>query len=504
MTKLVDLHDAGLVDMETYRIKPCWTWVATGSCPFGKRCTGIHDARCVNEEAATSSWLPHTETQGNTIATDINVESLHQKRTNAILYNNPFGNQFHLHSSTFDDLYRLVNGMDQSCVGPKQGHHRPHHHHQQQQQQCKVVHPIYKLQIALELRGDSSDWQYKYRPQHVVHEDLCMVLQKRAFRVRPNDRTAHNRLPCSSATSVSSAIEIPLSSFHPRNQNDILVHELAFGPDSDATVRGVALWFNIRESDITECTPQQAKRFRWKKQGLKAKKNSSSATTTTKKPSVFDTGTIDSTPMIRPHDAPANELVTQMMRHRVRVLQCDLMCHLRQRFELLQELDRGKVDLKDRFCAQRRDWMAWAWPADFGRESVDASTPVPVVEGPYRLSDSSKSHACRLWNGFVENVQLWGQHTVVDDETSAGVSVRTNITRFLRSTCADTTICMHCLVYADAVEPTPHFHAFVEELLHGPRSTRPPPSHSQQPSKPFSDRRKQPRSLLEIFDAQVG
>lgn len=31
MTKLWDLHEAGLVDKETYRIKPCFTWISTGS-----------------------------------------------------------------------------------------------------------------------------------------------------------------------------------------------------------------------------------------------------------------------------------------------------------------------------------------------------------------------------------------------------------------------------------------------------------------------------------------
>jgi hypothetical protein len=31
MTKLLDLHNAGLIDVDTYRTKPCMTWVATGS-----------------------------------------------------------------------------------------------------------------------------------------------------------------------------------------------------------------------------------------------------------------------------------------------------------------------------------------------------------------------------------------------------------------------------------------------------------------------------------------
>ena len=66
MTKLQDLHEAGLVDRVTYRIKPCLTWIMTGSCPFGKRCTGIHDARVASSHF--SSWLPHTETQVSTMS----------------------------------------------------------------------------------------------------------------------------------------------------------------------------------------------------------------------------------------------------------------------------------------------------------------------------------------------------------------------------------------------------------------------------------------------------
>lgn len=31
MTKLWDLHEAGLVDKDTFRIKPCFTWISTGS-----------------------------------------------------------------------------------------------------------------------------------------------------------------------------------------------------------------------------------------------------------------------------------------------------------------------------------------------------------------------------------------------------------------------------------------------------------------------------------------
>jgi hypothetical protein len=436
MTKLLDLHNAGLVDVTTHRTKPCLTWIATGSwyvpfaanlpmhtpdfsycsllgirSPFGKRCTGIHDYRVGS--SVSQSWLPHTETQGNTIATDINVDALHQKRLHTILYDNPFGDQFLLipqpmgnttmasTPSTWEDLYRLVCGggletgsrggrgiksvqLGWIAGGSKRGCHRQ-------------VHPIYKLQIALKLRATDADWQYKYRPQHVVHEELCMVLQKRAFRVISNEHgdsgrkedTFHDKplLSMTIATAISSVAEIPLALFNPRLTNHILVHELAFGPDSDPSIRGVALWFNIGESDVTVCTPQQAKRFRWKKNGvnpvtpLGAGYNSTS--TGPVKPSIFDSGTIDSFQMIRPHDDSAFRLVTDMMKHRLAVLKRERLSNMKERFDALQKLQRQENWLKERFANHRRSWLHWAWPVNRGRENVDENTPVPPVEGPY-------------------------------------------------------------------------------------------------------------------------
>ena len=424
MTKLVDLHEAGLVDMETYRTKPCLTWITTGSwyvvswsvvcmsaqlvftsnfcagpshSPFGKRCTGIHDHRVGS--SASQSWLPHTETQGNTIATDINVDGLHQKRLHTILYDNPFGDQFTLTADengkggTWDDLYGLVCGdaTDPAWRSKKDGWIAGG-----SSKRGRQVHPIYKLQIALKQRGTDSDWQYKYRPQHIVHEELCMVLQKRAFRVTSNDHTGASsaRHISSTATSTSSVVEISLNAYNPRLANHILVHEIAFGPDSDPSVRGVALWFNIAESDVTVCTPQQAKRFRWKKTGnATATKRSSSASSDMEKatdgnnskikPSVFDSGTLESFPMIRPHDDAAFRLATDMMKHRLAFLKRERMSSMKDRFEALQKLQRQEQWLQERFENQRRMWIQWAWPVNIGREMVCNNTPVPPVEGPY-------------------------------------------------------------------------------------------------------------------------
>lgn len=473
MTKLQDLHDAGLVDQATYRTKPCLTWIMTGSCPFGKRCTGIHDTRV---SSTWSSWLPHTETQGNTIATDINVDGLFQKRLHSILYDNPLGDQLdlqealHCPKTAFENMYALVCGEANSTAQGggtnmkswSDGNYRKSNKGSgpaaaavrkggARGRATKTVHPIYKLQIALKLRGEAN-WQYKYRPQHVVHDELCMVLQKRAFRITSNDTPATNiksnskgktkttlpsspsshRFNRSIATSISSVQEIPLSIYNPRQDGQILVHEIAFGPDADPSVRGVALWFNIDDDDVTLCTPQQAKRFRWKKPMAATKPATAQldALTTNKisKISVFDSQ-IENFPMIRPHDEAAFYLVTDMLKHRLAVLKRERITSLKDRFEHLRKLEQQKLLMRDeRFMHQLRDWVAWAWPINAGREHVDVHTPVPPVEGPYcivrqEVDDNAENDPAsdqenlasniqagsgvhRLWDSFVEQCPM--------------------------------------------------------------------------------------------------
>jgi Zinc finger C-x8-C-x5-C-x3-H type (and similar) len=190
-TKLIDLERAGLIDSaETYRIKPCFQYVSTGSCPFGKRCAFLHDQRSSGME---DSWLPVTETQGNTIPTDINVESSHQKRLYSILHDNPFGNNFSLQHDEPEHLYQLVANMNED------GRRRQ-------------LLDMHKVSIALQMQG-KCDWSYKFRPQHIIHGELCMQLQKRAFRL----------------TNTGQAYDIPVDSFDPRSPANVLVREIAFG-----------------------------------------------------------------------------------------------------------------------------------------------------------------------------------------------------------------------------------------------------------------------------------
>jgi len=313
------------------------------------------------------------------MATDINVDSLHQKRLHTILYDNPFGDQFSFGNS-WSDLYKLICCIDYS---KKDGWI--------DKRRQRGLGPIYKLQIALKLRA-TPDWQYKYRPQHIVHNELCMVLQKRAFRIG----------------NTMEAVEIPLSSYNIRLPSHVLVREIAFGPDSDPAVRGVSLWFNISEDEVQICTPQQAKRFRWKRtvKGSSSKDQESQTDT-----SVFQK--LDSFPMIRPDDKYAFNLATDIMKHRLSVLQTERLSSMSDRFEALKKLEAQKKLLKERFENQKRSWVDWAWPVNVGRKKVDKRTPVPPVDVKYSL-ESPKANAMKAQ---IEGYDDMSEQDSNDDES---------------------------------------------------------------------------------------
>lgn len=313
------------------------------------------------------------------MSTDINVDGLHQKRLSAIAHDNPFGELFSMDMDNFADLYKLI------CNTTPNKRRRNH------------LSEIHKIAIALEMRG-GHDWMYKYRPQHVIYEELCMVLQKRAFRLEKSGKVT----------------AIPINSFNPKNNQHVLVREIAFGPDSDTTVRGVALWFNIPEHEVSECTPQQAKRFRWRK-----KPNFDDQRALEKRPSVFDSR--ECFAMVRPLDRDAFDFARQILNHRHETLKAERLSTLSERFEALKELAKKKDTLEELFENHKRNWINWAWPISIGRQCIDHDTPVPPVDGHYTpLLDEEalemalfpnddevepvKGSAIEpVWNSFVSN-----------------------------------------------------------------------------------------------------
>jgi hypothetical protein len=273
---------------------------------------------------------------------------MHQKRFNEVHSDNPFGHQFSLLHDTFSELYKLICNLNFARGGWVDSNRRHTQH----------LDMRVKLQIALQMRG-GADWCYKFRPQHVIHDEMCMVLQHRGFHVEGDH-----------------VVEIPLSKCQPRlNPRHVDVRELAFGPDSDTSVRGVALWFNIDDARVVECTPAQAKRYRFKRG--KSKKDQEEVAA----PSVFDQ--LDCFEMIRPNDAAAFHLATDILRHRLAFLRTESIGAMRERYDELGAREKEKEQLKRRFEALRSHWILWAWPINEGRAKVDKNTYVPKVDGTY-------------------------------------------------------------------------------------------------------------------------
>lgn len=342
--------------------------------PFGKRCNGIHDPRAAGSH---QSWLPHTETQGNTIATDINVEALHQKRLHAIHYNNPFGDLFHIDLDAWEDLYKLICNIPTT---PRRRRNALAEHH--------------KVAIALQMRGPAN-FSYKFRPQHIIYDELCMVLQKRAFRL-----------------TEKGVVEIPLNVYKSKRfSNQVVVREIAFGPDSDPTVRGVSLWFDIDDKDVTVCTPQQAKRYRWKK-GFKNNNGNSIMSPRSPSPfkpksSAFDIK--DCFVMVRALDKDAYTLSTKILSHHLGVLRSERIANLSDRWEARSALQAESDELKESFESLKKHWQAWTWPINEGRTKVDEQTPVPPIDGKYTVAAASADKdgdggipvVQHIWESFV-------------------------------------------------------------------------------------------------------
>lgn len=219
-----------------------------------------------------------------------------------------------------------------------------------------------------------------------------MVLQKRAFYV----------------TADLAVREISMGSYNSRIANHVIVHEIAFGPDDDSSVRGVALWFNIREEDVSQCTAAQARRFRWKrpvkKDGFDLSHHS--------KLSLFES--IESFNMIRPHDKESFDLATDMIKHRLRDLLTERTSSMRHRFEKLKLLESETESLEKRFQGLRKHWLDWEWPLNAGREYVNKNTPVPQVDSLYDIAYSGKaldSHGVKDGASYIK--VIWDSFTLM-------------------------------------------------------------------------------------------
>ena len=301
------------------------------------------------------------------MTTDVNVDGLHQKRLSTILYDNPFGENHSLDLDDYSHLYDLIcntsfNGKRRRSSGISEAH---------------------KIAIALKMR-ERHTWTFKYRPQHVIYGEPCMVLEKRAFLLEKSGLVT----------------AIPISHFSPTNKQHAMVREIAFGPDSDATIRGVALWFNIPDGEVTACTPYQARRFRWKK-----KPKVDEEQRRAQKPSPLDTR--ECFFMIRPTDEDAFDFTTKILLHRHNSLLAErYLTSLSDRALAIEALAAEDDTLKEIYRNQKLSWIRWAWPSNEGRRVINRHTPIPPVDGTYQVTMEKASLTAQSKADTIEDTEL--------------------------------------------------------------------------------------------------
>lgn len=403
--------------------------------PFDLRCPFLHDQRV---SSSHSSWLPHAEIAVNSIDTDVNVDKLYHENTGVVYRSTPLHDfaasrkWFHRHVEGVDtltawrELYAHVCNIDVRLLFDLTGGTTGDDSSFRFYNRRRRVSELHRIVIASVMRQLRLGTSYIYHPTHVIFGELCMILQSRAFRIVPGN-------PSSMDWDVANLRELaipdmywgtvesdePTSVFDNDLENNIVVaHEVAFGPIGDPNSKPLSICFNIPTSEMSKCTPQQAKRHKRTRnrtqKAMQRERNMSPTFSSTSTSGEFFIGSSDEgvrdyessdTPPFyenQPLDVNAFDLVSDILKHRAQVLMTKTVPGL---LDLEKKISRDDKILRFRFENQFRFWATWAWPLTLGRDQVDESTQVPPVGGIYSfkiepLRQQSIQYA-KLATGFI-------------------------------------------------------------------------------------------------------
>lgn len=272
----------------------------------------------------------------------------------------------------------------------------------------------------------SSTALYKYKPSHIIFNEMCMILQTRTFDISNDCSTKHINSSSgreSNRSCVTGTVrEIEMDAYDSKNPDHLLVYDIAFGLAGSSnngsntghmTInennRMRALWFHVQEGDVHECTLQE--RMNYKKtsrkleklkkiQDVKVAAAASRATTNLSNidcycrhnhanvvaalksfdinQEIYQNGFIEK-PIIMnlPMDRDLFSLTTEVLKHRLAALKG--YGTVKYENEELLRIQQKFVSLKShiqKICF---------WPINNGREVVDANTSVPKVDEQYKV-----------------------------------------------------------------------------------------------------------------------
>jgi hypothetical protein len=366
--------------------------------PFDQRCLGLHDPRI--KSRAHSSWLPHAETMINKVSNGVNVDSFYHERVASVYNLCPiYGYVPYLHGT---------NSSDDELMNEASFKHFYEHvcnlERLKYQEEIsfggKALDEDLVLEIVLKLRENKAGVSYRYMPTHMLRGELCMVLQTKTFESRKN----HDKAMSHRRTHLHEVTE----KLHDSNVSDTkitVVHEIAFGPVGDPSARSVSVWFDLQESDLIECTPQQAKHHKRSRHRLKAAKRTKGAKFSNVADDDLCKGLILPFEHYQPRDKCAFDLVTNLLSLRLRTIYIlrDIAKynnylsiqgsvsrsneHDDNYYRIsIQQLEKETKDLNCSFTSQLRHWVTWSWPEQVLRNQIDDETDVPPVDTQYEFN----------------------------------------------------------------------------------------------------------------------
>ena len=212
--------------------------------PFGKSLTD-HSSHC--------SIVPNNKTKEknyhvwNNSPSTGNTYSI--SRANSSV---PYSNATDISSNDWEKFYSRITNKDRivtprtarnNSTSPNANHNCTEHH---------------RLQVAIAMRHPyEATSVYNYQPSHKILNEICMLIQTKTFVIQKSNHKV---------------MEIPKCEYDSANQNHIIVREIAFGPLCSPSDRPLALWFDIPDDDVEECTPKEILRLKRTERKLADKK----------------------------------------------------------------------------------------------------------------------------------------------------------------------------------------------------------------------------------------
>jgi len=299
------------------------------------------------------------------------------------------------------------------------------------------ISELQRLSIASRMGyGTDPKKQFVYKPQHLVYNEICMVIRTEYFcLLKPED------MPGSLSTSSSPPIDRMVKGISKEDYdaakmmyNDnaafkrdevIVVQELAFGLCGEPASR-VSLWFDLANKEMTELSPQEVKKLKRCKQRSKGAADGSQimcypgsewanmdsakerhgSSSRVMVSSSFDTHPHRPFFRVEPvmNDTIAVSLIKSILNHRITVLlQREYHAYSGEETVVKQFIAAQDAENKAFFRNINNSANEWEWAVTKDRQHVNEETIVPKTLTNY--TPSSPSHVTPIWNGFLHEMK---------------------------------------------------------------------------------------------------